>query len=148
MAAGAASIGGFGIYAVAADGTWTYTLDDSDPAVQALNGTDMLTDTFNAATQDGTAQLVTITIHAQNDAALLSADVRDLTETNCATDISSSGTLTISDPDGRATFVAQAGTVGVYGTFAIDSAGVWTYTASSAARRVRGRRHQHRHLHG
>jgi VCBS repeat-containing protein len=28
--------------------------------------------------------------------------------------------------------VAQAGTLGSYGTFAIDSAGAWTYTASSA----------------
>ena len=28
--------------------------------------------------------------------------------------------------------MAQAGTVGNYGTFAIDSAGAWTYTASSA----------------
>ena len=28
--------------------------------------------------------------------------------------------------------MAQAGTAGSYGTFAIDSAGAWTYTASSA----------------
>ncbi|MDX8514511.1 VCBS domain-containing protein, partial [Mesorhizobium captivum] len=47
-------------------------------------------------------------------------------------DISSSGQLTISDVDSPATFVAQVGTVGTYGTFAIDSAGAWTYTASSA----------------
>ncbi|TGQ76269.1 hypothetical protein EN851_36100, partial [Mesorhizobium sp. M8A.F.Ca.ET.208.01.1.1] len=52
--------------------------------------------------------------------------------TNSATDISSSGTLTISDVDSPATFVAQAATVGTYGSFSIDSAGAWTYTASSA----------------
>ncbi|TGV46058.1 hypothetical protein EN784_54980, partial [bacterium M00.F.Ca.ET.141.01.1.1] len=51
---------------------------------------------------------------------------------NSATDISSSGTLTISDVDSPATFVAQAGTAGTYGSFSIDSAGAWTYTASSA----------------
>ena len=69
---------------------------------------------------------------AQNDAAeALSADVRNLTETNAAADISRSGTLTISDLDGPTTFVAQAGTIGLYGTFAIDVAGAWTYTASS-----------------
>ena len=28
--------------------------------------------------------------------------------------------------------MAQAGTAGTYGTFAIDAAGAWTYTASSA----------------
>ena len=63
---------------------------------------------------------------------MLSADVSNLTETNAAADISTSGTLTISDVDSPATFVAQAGTVGSYGTFAIDTAGAWTYTASSA----------------
>ena len=68
----------------------------------------------------------------KNDAAVLSADVRDLTETNTAAAISSSGTLTISDPDSAASYVAQAGTLGSYGTFAIASAGAWTYTASSA----------------
>src|SRR5438046_3470031 len=46
--------------------------------------------------------------------------------------ISTAGPLTISDVDSPATFVAQAATAGTYGTFAIDSAGAWTYTASSA----------------
>src|SRR5438045_2618344 len=67
-----------------------------------------------------------------NDAAILSADTKTLTETNLAADTTSAGTLTISDVDSPATFVAQAATAGTYGTFAIDSAGAWTYTASSA----------------
>src|SRR5436190_2057778 len=75
---------------------------------------------------------LTIYIAGTNDAAVLSADVRNLTETNLAADISSSGTLTISDVDSPATFVAQAGTLGTYGTFAINAADAWTYTASSA----------------
>ena len=90
------------------------------------------TDTFAVASADGTTTSVTINILGTNDAAVLSADVRNLTETNSAADISTSGTLTISDVDSPATFVAQAGTVGSYGTFAIDAAGAWTYTASSA----------------
>src|SRR5207237_1115150 len=73
-----------------------------------------------------------IHILGTNDAAVLSADTRNLTETNAAADISTSGTLTISDVDSPATFVAQAATVGSYGTFAIDTAGAWSYTASSA----------------
>src|SRR5436190_1136555 len=75
---------------------------------------------------------LTIYIAGTNDAAVLSADVRNLTETNLAADISSSGTLTISDVDSPATFVAQAGTLGTYGTFAINAAGAWTYTVSTA----------------
>src|SRR5205823_555278 len=90
------------------------------------------TDTFSASPTRRSSDLVTINIAGTNDAAVLSADVRNLTETNLAADISSSGTLTISDVDSPATFVAQAGTLGTYGTFAIDSAGAWTYTASSA----------------
>ena len=75
---------------------------------------------------------VTINILGTNDAAVLSSDTVNLTETNAAADISTSGTLTISDVDSPATFVAQAGTAGSYGTFSIDAAGAWTYTASSA----------------
>ena len=84
------------------------------------------------ASADGTHTSVTVNILGTNDAAVLSADTRNLTETNAAADISTSGTLTISDVDSPATFVAQAATAGSYGTFAIDTAGAWTYTASSA----------------
>ena len=49
-------------YALTATGVWTYTLDNSNAAVQALNGAATLTDSFTALTADGTAQLVTITI--------------------------------------------------------------------------------------
>ena len=38
-AAGAATANGYGTYALTAAGVWTYTLDDSNAAVQALNGT-------------------------------------------------------------------------------------------------------------
>src|SRR6185437_2124924 len=81
---------------------------------------------------DGTHTTVTINILGTNDAAVLSADVRNLTETNAAADISTSGTLTISDVDSPATFVAQSGTGGSYGTFTSDAAGAWAYTANSA----------------
>src|SRR5207237_1182928 len=76
-------------------------------------------------------------IHTTYLPAALPTYTRNLTETNSAADISSSGTLTISDVDSPATFVAQAGTVGTYGTFAIDSAGAWTYAASSARKSTR-----------
>ena len=85
---------------------------------------------------------------AQNDAATLSADVRNLTETNAAAAISSSGTLTISDPDSPATFVAQAGTIGSYGTFAIDQRRRLDLHRKLRPQRVRGRHHLHRHLPG
>src|SRR4051794_41441984 len=81
---------------------------------------------------DGTHTSVTVNILGTNDAAVLSSATANLTETNSATDISTSGTLTISDVDSAETFQAQAGTAGTYGTFAIDAGGAWSYTASSA----------------
>src|SRR5439155_4041675 len=70
------------------------------------------TDTFTVASADGTLTSVTINILGTNDAAALSADTKNLTEGNTAAAISRSGTLTISDVDSSATFVAQAGTSG------------------------------------
>src|SRR6185312_10253805 len=125
----AATLGSYGTFAIDAAGAWTYTASSAHNEFAA--GT-TYTDTFSVASADGTLTSVTINILGTNDAAVLSADTRNLTETNAAADISTSGTLTISDVDSPATFVAQAATLGSYGTFAIDAAGAWTYTASSA----------------
>ena len=65
---------GYGSYTLTAAGVWTYTLDNSNATVQALNVGQTLTDTFTATTVDGTAQLVTITIHGTDDAAVISGD--------------------------------------------------------------------------
>jgi hypothetical protein len=47
---------------------WTYTLDNANCAVQALNDCDTLTDTFRVTTIDGTPKVVTVTINGTNDA--------------------------------------------------------------------------------
>src|SRR4029077_15885153 len=125
----AATVGLYGTFAIDAAGAWTYTASSAHNEFVA--GT-TYTDTFSVASADGTLTSVAIHILGTNDAAVLSADVANLTETNLAADISTSGTLTISDVDSPATFVAQAATASTYGTFAIDAAGAWTYTASSA----------------
>src|SRR5207237_10530172 len=69
------------------------------------------TDTFSVASADGTPTSVTIHILGTNDAAVLSADTANLTETNSATDISTSGTLTSTHVNCSHTCVAYAGTV-------------------------------------
>ena len=79
---------------------WTYTLDNSNAAVQALNGAATLTDTFNVMTADGTTQLVTVTIHAQNDAATITGDAAGaVTAPGNQTD---TGDLNAADPDNAA----------------------------------------------
>ena len=116
-----------------AAGAWTYTASTAHNEFVAGTST---TDTFNVASADGTTTTVTINILGTNDSAVLSADTRNLTETNLASDIITSGTLTITDVDSPATFVAQVGTAGTYGTFVINAAGAWTYTASTALKNL------------
>src|SRR5207302_485071 len=60
------------------------------------------------------------------------ADTKTLTETNLAADISTAGTLTISDVDSPRTVVPQAAPPSRYGLFSRHLPGAWTYTASSA----------------
>src|SRR5207302_1239395 len=81
---------------------------------------------------DGTLTSVAIHILGTNDAAVLSADTRTLTETDLAADISTSGTLTISDVDSPATIGAAPATTAGSGTSAIDPAGARPYTPISA----------------
>src|SRR5205807_513051 len=105
----------------------TFAIDSSDAHTSALqsphNHVGRLppdTETFAVASADGT--LTSVTIHLLSSPTRRSPDLdtKNLTETNLAADISTAGTLTISDVDSPATFVAQAATAGTYGTFAID----------------------------
>jgi VCBS repeat-containing protein len=61
------SDGGYGIFTMTADGVWTYTLDNDNCKVQALDDCDRLTDTFTVTTVDGTEQVVRVTIQGIDD---------------------------------------------------------------------------------
>jgi VCBS repeat-containing protein len=52
----------FGTYTIDAAGNWTYALDGANPTVSALAEGEVLTDSFDVLTADGTVQRVTITI--------------------------------------------------------------------------------------
>ncbi|EGU55987.1 VCBS domain-containing protein, partial [Vibrio tubiashii] len=59
--------GDYGTFSVDANGEWTYELDNSNPTVDALNETsEPLTETFTVKSEDGTEQVVTITINGAN----------------------------------------------------------------------------------
>uniref|UniRef100_UPI000A1F79DD beta strand repeat-containing protein n=1 Tax=Pseudomonas sp. B28(2017) TaxID=1981730 RepID=UPI000A1F79DD len=121
--------GSYGQFSIGTGGAWTYVASSAHNEFAA--GT-TYTDTFAVSSADGTLTSVTVHILGTNDAAVLSADIANLTETNAAVDISTTGTLTISDVDSAATFVAQTNTAGSYGQFSIGTGGAWTYVASSA----------------
>ncbi|WDH36793.1 VCBS domain-containing protein [Pseudomonas chlororaphis] len=121
--------GSYGQFSIGTNGAWTYVANSAHNEFAA--GT-TYTDTFAVSSTDGTLTSVIVHILGTNDAAVLSADIANLTETNAAIDISTTGTLTISDVDSAATFVAQTNTAGSYGQFSIGTGGAWTYVANSA----------------
>jgi VCBS repeat-containing protein len=125
---------GYGSFAMTADGHWTYTLDDGNCAVQALNVGQTLTDTFVVKTVDETAQTVTITIEGSNDAAVICGDTRGCVvepSGSCDPPASASGTLTdrdVDNPDNTFAPVTcpQTSDQG-YGSFTMTACGTWTY---------------------
>ncbi|AUB91482.1 flagellin, partial [Vibrio anguillarum] len=66
--------GQYGTFSVDANGKWTYVLDNSNETVDALNVDETLTETFTVKSEDGTEQVVTITINGANDGAKITGD--------------------------------------------------------------------------
>ncbi|WNV09235.1 VCBS domain-containing protein [Tardiphaga sp. 709] len=122
----------YGTFSIGADGAWTYNLNNANSTVQGLNNGGTLHDLITVTTADGTSKQIDVTINGANDAAVVSSATVNLTETNSAASISTMGSLTITDVDNPATFVAQNNVNGTYGKFSITSAGAWTYTANNA----------------
>src|SRR5437764_6970666 len=83
-----------GTFSIAANGAWTYT---ANSAFDSLNVGQSVSDTFTAASADGTTSTVQVTISGTNDAAVLSSATVALAETNAP--LSTGGVLTISDVD-------------------------------------------------
>src|SRR5205814_1825407 len=95
-----ASDAGYGTFTMTADGVWTYKLDNSNCAVQALNDGDTRTDCFTVTTIDGTPQVVTITINGANHAVVISgATTGSVTEAGACTYGTPAATGTLTDTD-------------------------------------------------
>ncbi|MCF2871860.1 VCBS domain-containing protein, partial [Octadecabacter sp. G9-8] len=89
-------------------------------------------DSFTVTTVDGTEETVTITITGTNDAAEITGETTGGVIEDEATTLTATGVLSVTDVDaGEASFVAQSGTVGTYGSFDINADGAWTYTADN-----------------
>ncbi len=132
---------GFGTYTLTAAGVWTYSLDNSNAAVQALNVGQTLTDTFTVTTVDDTAQLVTITINGTNDAAVITGPVTGTVLeaggiNNGTPGIpTATGDLNSTDVDNPndAWMVVSAPTASTdgFGSYTLTASGVWLYTLNN-----------------
>ncbi|WP_425319722.1 VCBS domain-containing protein [Shewanella xiamenensis] len=128
--------GNYGSFTLAADGHWTYTLDNKNSAVQALGQNGTLTDSLTVQSVDGTTHTITVTINGHDDGAVIAGvDSGAVTEDSNVTTgkITTSGQLTISDPDaGQDHFTAQTNVAGSYGMFSLDADGQWHYSADNS----------------
>ncbi len=124
--------GNYGTLTAGVNGSWSYTADNSQAAIQSLGDGDTLTDTLTVSTIDGTTHDITITITGTNDAAVISGtDSAVLTEDSAAT-LTASGSLDITDADtGEASFEAET-VSGMLGTLTIDTSGNWSYSADNS----------------
>ena len=121
--------GNFGSAEINALGEWRYTLNNHSDAVQGLRSGEKLFDLFSVKTLDGTKQLIQISIEGADDAPLLGGN--NLGVLDLETQLSSSGSLTINDPDfGQSTFQADADIESAlgYGTGSINAQGEWQFS--------------------
>jgi VCBS repeat-containing protein len=120
---------GYGSFTLATNGTWTYT---ANTARNEFVADTTYTDTLTVTSADGTTSTITVNILGTNDAAVITPATVNLTETNAV--LTTGGTLTVTDVDSAATFVAQSNVAGSngYGTFTLATNGAWTYTANTA----------------
>ncbi|WP_457787947.1 VCBS domain-containing protein [Pseudomonas sp. PL-6] len=88
--------GTYGSFTLTASGNWTYSVNNSLAAIQALQTGQMLTDSFTAVSFDGSAsQLVEVTIHGLNDVTAFTGTTGPNTFSFNA---AASGVSTITDP--------------------------------------------------
>jgi VCBS repeat-containing protein len=135
---GAAVTGLYGSLTLNANGSYGYALDNALAAVQALRPGDTLLDTFTYQASDGnggtSASTLTVTITGLNDVAVIGGVATgNIIEDSAAPNLAAAGALTVSDADaGESALAAQAGTAGAFGTFTVDAAGNWSYSAANS----------------
>ncbi|WP_063659707.1 retention module-containing protein [Aliivibrio fischeri] len=121
-----------------ATGLWTYSIDNSLPATQALTEGESVEDKFTVTVDDGqggtdTIEII-ITVVGTNGVPIIGGDtVGEVTED---TTLTATGTLTATDEDATSSFnwnIVGSDT-GTYGKFTLDvSTGVWLYTLDNDA---------------
>ena len=166
---GSSVTGNYGSIVIAGDGTYTFTVDNSNAAVQALlSFSDTLTDTFTYSVQDGsgatTTSQINVVIHGANDTPVALNDSTVATEAggllNAAASVNPSGNVLTNDTDLDSTSYGETKAVsgvasgvqasasgsvgsnvsGSYGAISIASDGSYTYTVDNTNANVQALR--------
>ena len=137
VSSAATSALGYGNYTISSSGVWNYTVDNNNTTVQALNAGGTLTDTFVVTSVDGTSKTVSVTINGANDAAVIGGQKTGAaTESggfnNAIAGTNATGTLTSVDIDNTANLFAASSGTRTYGSYTINTSGLWSYTVDNA----------------
>jgi VCBS repeat-containing protein len=142
--------GVYGSLSLAANGSWTYTLNDADGDTNALAEGEAATDVFNYTIADESgataSSTLTINITGTNDGPVAVADTNGLDavveagvgpgNAPVAGDGSASGNVLGNDSDvdtGDSLTVTTTGIIqGTYGSLSLAANGSWTYTLNNA----------------
>ncbi|WZI66393.1 MAG: ExeM/NucH family extracellular endonuclease [Gloeotrichia echinulata IR180] len=125
------SSGTYGSFTISNNGNWSYSLNNSNSATNALTAGQTVNDTFTVQTADGTSQTVTITVTGANDSAIISGNITGAVTEDAAQN-TVTGSLSVTDVDSPATFVAQTNSSGTYGSFTISNNGNWSYSLNNS----------------
>ncbi|MGL4490044.1 MAG: VCBS domain-containing protein [Rhizobiaceae bacterium] len=139
----------YGTLTIAANGTWSYALDQN--LANSLNANQIVTEvfTYTAADPDGATDtaMLTITITGTNDAAVVAGDVSgSISEAGGIANAtmptpSVSGNLNHTDVDAADiddVWNTAVVTAGAYGSLVINAQGQWTYTLNNNNPTVQG----------
>ena len=131
-----AEAGLYGKLTLAANGSYTYTLNNSLPAVQRLGVGETATDTFTYTVSDGhggtATNTLTVTINGTNDAPTIGASTASVTEDTLLT---ATGSVPVPrDPDVHDVLSIQpmSNVAGTYGTLTLNADGTYTYTLNNS----------------
>lgn len=130
----------YGLLSLNGKGDWQYQLNNSLDAIQELGAGDRLSEVIKFTTKENGAQLIEVTIHGNNDKALINGDRRaEITEDSANPSVT--GKLNISDADfGEARFQSVQNLETTYGTVSIDGLGNWEYQLDTEASAVQSLR--------
>ncbi|PMG43655.1 hypothetical protein BCU91_04620, partial [Shewanella sp. 10N.286.52.B9] len=133
--------GQFGTLSINSLGHWTYTADNSQPAIQGLKTGESFTDTLLVHSVDGTEQKVTVTINGTDDKAVIGGTSSvQLTEDKDVHggQLRVDGALTVTDVDAGQNQFQATSLQGQFGTLSINELGHWTYTADNSQPNIQG----------
>ncbi|RYY25477.1 MAG: tandem-95 repeat protein [Sphingomonadales bacterium] len=123
------------------DGSYSFSAADAAYQSLAQGATQAVVANYTVTDQHGATatSTLTITLTGTNDAPVVTSNaaaasgaVVEAGAVNAGT-ASATGTLTSADVDANATAAWSGSAAGVYGAFAINAAGVWTYTLDNNA---------------